>query len=563
MTNIVKRGVHAVELRQPDGRPASFWANRDLLPVPVKERQWTAVSYLTFWIADSFNINTFMIASSGIALGMTWWQCWLAVWVGYGLSALFLAANAYAGAEYHIIFPAYIRASFGVIGGVWPALNRAFMACVWYGTQAWLGGQAVYCLILAIWPSFARLHNGIPSSGTDTAHFLCFFLFSLVSLVPIWFPIHQIRHLFSLKAIVAPVAGIALFAICIGKAHGAGELMHAKATVGGSTLAWAFLGSAMGSVANMATLITNSVDFASRARRPSDVVWPQIISLPVCFAITSLFGILIGSATKEIFGTFVWNPLDVMEALLEKYPTHAMRAGVALISIGFVIAQLGTNIAANSLSAGCDLTSILPRFLNIRRGGYIAALIGFCICPWNFFTSSSNFTTYLSAYSVFLSSICGVMMSHYFFVVRRRIKVADLYTFSKDGIYHYSCGFNLRAFAAYVAGIMINVVGFAGAVGAKVPLAAERIYTLSFFTGWPTAALVYYVLCRVFPIPIPTEEEMLEVPAALVNSHSVGVQVSTGKVVSRDDAGSYAGYDGEKDDKLDGDERASGTVEVV
>lgn len=56
---------------------------------------------------------------------------------------------------------------------------------------------------------------------------------------------------------------------------------------------------------------------------------------------------------------------------------------------------------------------------------------------------------------------------------------------------------------------------------------------------------------------------MLEVPAALVNSHSVGVQVSTGKVVSRDDAGSYAGYDGEKDDKLDGDERASGTVEVV
>lgn len=82
-----------------------------------------------------------------------------------------------------------------------------------------------------------------------------------------------------------------------------------------------------------------------------------------------------------------------MEALLKKYPTHAMRAGVALISIGFVIAQLGTNIAANSLSAGCDLTSILPRFLNIRRGGYIAALIGFCICPWNFFTSSSNFTT--------------------------------------------------------------------------------------------------------------------------------------------------------------------------
>lgn len=205
----------------------------------------------------SSSCSTFMIASSGIALGMTWWQCWLAVWIGYSLSGLFLAANAYAGAEYHIIFPAYIRASFGPILGIWCTLNRGVMACVWYGTQAWLGGQAFYTLILSIWPSFRHLHNGIPSSGTDTAHFICFFLFSLVSLGAIWFPIHQIRHLFTLKAYAAPAAGIALFAICIGKAHGAGDLIHAKATVGGSTLGWAFVGSATGSIANMATLITN------------------------------------------------------------------------------------------------------------------------------------------------------------------------------------------------------------------------------------------------------------------------------------------------------------------
>jgi nucleobase:cation symporter-1, NCS1 family len=48
---------------------------------------------------------------------------------------------------------------------------------------------------------------------------------------------------------------------------------------------------------------------------------------------------------------------------------------------------------------------------NIRRGGYIAAIVGFAICPWNFLSSSTNFTSYLSAYSVFLSSIAGVMVS--------------------------------------------------------------------------------------------------------------------------------------------------------
>lgn len=86
---------------------------------------------------------------------------------------------------------------------------------------------------------------------------------------------------------------------------------------------------------------------------------------------------------------------------------------------------------------------------------------------------------YLSAYSVFLSSICGVMMSHYFFVVKRRIKVADLYHFGDDGIYKYWKGMNLRALVAYLAGILINVVGFAGAVGAEVPLAAQRSESLS------------------------------------------------------------------------------------
>ena len=85
------------------------------------------------------------------------------------------------------------------------------------------------------------------------------------------------------------------------------------------------------------------------------------------------------------------------------------------------------NISANSISAGCDLTSLMPRYIvrcfelisrtpilsiiqNIRRGGYIAAIVGICILPWNFLKSSNEFTNYLSAYSVFLSSIAGVMV---------------------------------------------------------------------------------------------------------------------------------------------------------
>ncbi|KAH7906987.1 permease for cytosine/purines, uracil, thiamine, allantoin-domain-containing protein, partial [Hygrophoropsis aurantiaca] len=159
-----------------------------------------------------------------------------------------------------------------------------------------------------------------------------------------------------------------------------------------------------------------------------------------------------------------------------------------------------TNISANSVSAGCDLTALFPRFINIRRGGYIAAIVGLCMCPWNLLKSSNNFTNYLSAYSVFLSSIAGVMITEYYIIRKGLYKVSDLYKTDKESWYWYTYGVNFRAYAAYIAGILINVVGFAGATGRSVPLAATRIYELSFFTGFGVSAVVYYALNRIFPV---------------------------------------------------------------
>ncbi|GAA5837248.1 hypothetical protein JCM11251_004945 [Rhodosporidiobolus azoricus] len=520
-----KRIVRVLEVDGAKG--SSYLVNADLLPVPPKHRLWSAVNFYAFWLADSANLSTFMIASSMIGAGMTWWQAWLAVWVGYGIAAVFLVLNAIPGARYHIIFPSYARASWGVYGAMWPVLNRTVCAIVWYGVQAWIGGEATYILIRSIWPSYARLPNGIPSSGTDTAHFVSFFLFSFVSLFAIYFPMHSIRHLFTVKAIVTPAAAFALLGWTVSRGGGGSLLSSPKATISGSTLGWTFCAQTMACLANMSTLVVKfvltAVDFASRASKPSDVVLPQLIAMPFCFAITSLIGIIIASSTESIFGEFVWSPLDVMNGFLEQSNSSGTRAGCAFISIGFIVAQLGTNISANSLSAGCDTTALLPRFMNIRRGGYLAALVGFCVCPWNLASGSNAFGNYLSAYSVFLSSIAGVLITHYYLCAKQRVKVADLYRQEKEGLYHYKWGINFRAVAAYISGLLMNVVGFAGAVGNDVPLAATRIYQLSFFTGFGVSALVYFLLCKLFPIPIPTDEELDEpvdvAPAVLAPAH--------------------------------------------
>lgn len=74
--------------------------------------------------------------------GLSWWQAWICVWVGYFLCSCFVCLSGRIGAVYHISFPVVSRASFGIWGGLWPVLNRVVMAVVWYGVQGYIGGRA-------------------------------------------------------------------------------------------------------------------------------------------------------------------------------------------------------------------------------------------------------------------------------------------------------------------------------------------------------------------------------------------------------------------------------------
>nr|POE47813.1 uracil permease [Quercus suber] len=496
-------------------------ANYDLKPVEPERRQWRSRNFIAFWIADSFNINTWMIASASIsadpANALSWWQSWLCVWIGYSIAACFICLTGRIGAKYHISFPVVSRSSFGIWGSLWPVLNRAGMACVWYGVQAWIGGTCVYLMIRAIWPSWDNYgddgsRNTMSlSSGTNTRDFVSFFIFWLCSLPFLWFPVHKIRHLFTVKAYFVPAAGISFFIWAIVRAHGIGPIVHQKSTAVGSALAWAIVKGIMSSIANFATLIVNDPDFARFARRPNDALWSQLFTIPIGFAVTSFIGIIVSSSSTVIYGKPIWSPLTLLQNFLQdENVSGATRFGVFVIAAAFALAQLGTNIAANSISAGTDMTALLPRYLNIRRGSYICAIIGLVMCPWNLLKTSNSFTTYLSAYSVFLSSIAGVIISDYYFVRKGYLQTRDLYSAQSNGPYYYTWGIHWRGYAAYIAGILINVVGFAGAVGTPVPIGATYLYNLNFFCGFIVSSGVYYLLCRISPIPA-TSDIWLEV----------------------------------------------------
>lgn len=114
-------------------------------------------------------------------------------------------------------------------------------------------------MIASIWPSFGQKDSltGPIALGGTVNYLIAFIIFWLCSLPFLWFPVHKIRHLFTVKAIVAPAGGIALFIWAIIRAKGIGPIVHQPATASGSKLAWGIIAGIMSSVSNFATLIVN------------------------------------------------------------------------------------------------------------------------------------------------------------------------------------------------------------------------------------------------------------------------------------------------------------------
>lgn len=487
----------------------SFLYNYDLRPVEEERRVWSWYNYLWFWLADCFNISTWQVAATGMQLGLNWWQCWLTVWIGYGFAGAFVVLSSRVGATYHLSFPVSVRASFGIFFSMWPIINRVVMAIVWYAVQAYLGGSTVSLMLRSVFGRDLneRIPNHFGSSNATTYEFMCFFIFWVGSIPFLLVPPHKLRHLFTVKAALVPFAAFGFLIWAVKKSHGKIALGSLNDNAPhGSAFSWVFVRSMIGCLANFATLIVNAPDFSRFSKTPMSSLWVQLLAIPFLFSITCLIGIIVTAAGYELYGINYWSPIDVLAQFLDTTFTRGTRAGVFLISFVFTIAQLGTNISANSLSCGTDMTALLPKYINIKRGSLFCAAMALCICPWNLLASSNKFTMALSAYAIFLSSIAGIACSDYFVVRRGYLKLTHLYSNQKGSFYMFNnrFGINWRAAVAYICGIAPNLPGFIGTVGAPQVTVSDRaleLYYLNYWVGFFISAIIYVTLCHFFPVP--------------------------------------------------------------
>src|SRR5205807_5444776 len=121
------------------------------------------------WIGMSVVITTYTLASGMMTQGMNWWQAMMTILLGNTIVLIPMILNAHAGTKYGISFPVLCRAAFGTTGANVPALLRAFVACGWFGIQAWIGGNAIYKILAVFWPALASgsVDHFLGTTGTQ------------------------------------------------------------------------------------------------------------------------------------------------------------------------------------------------------------------------------------------------------------------------------------------------------------------------------------------------------------------------------------------------------------
>ena len=226
-----------------------------------------------------------------------------------------------------------------------------------------------------------------------------------------------------------------------------------------------------------ATVSLNIPDFSRFARSQRAQVMGQAMALPTTMTLYSLVGVLVTSATVVIYGSAIWDPVQ----LLSRF--HSPLA-VVISLIAILLATLNVNIGANVVSPANDFSNLWPRKISFKTGGVITCIMGIAIMPWRLLDNYKTFIFgWLGGYAAFLGPVAGIMICDYWVIRKRTLLVDDLYL--RGGAYEYSAGFNWRAVGALALGAAVALVGLV-----VPPL--RFWYDYSWFVGFIVSFASYY-----------------------------------------------------------------------
>ncbi|EFR00304.1 uracil permease [Nannizzia gypsea CBS 118893] len=496
---------HAVTLSSQTDKAVSVWINDDIRPLPPSRRTWSTLTFVGWWSVWQLSLTNWQLGAALVASSLSVWQTMIAVILGRIIAAIVAVMIGYIGAEWHIGFPVYSRVIWGIFGAIIPTVIRIGLTIVGFAFQSYTGGLCVSAILAAIFPSFNNMRNTLPESAhVTTQQIIGWALFNIIS-IPMLYrrPERSEKLMIGMNVIsFASLLGIMIWSLSYAK--GAGDLIHQSSNLqGSSALGFGILQGTTTVVGTVSIALTSQMDFSRFARKPSDQVFGQWFTFIIIGSVMPLFGCLTSSATQKIYGEPLWNPPTILAMWLQRDYSSTSRAAAFFAGLGLVSSQLALTVVDNGYSVGMDLSGLLPKYINIRRGCYVGLILGMALCPWELLASAKTFVSVISSFSIFMAPLCGIHISDYWIVRQRRLKLSDLYHSRPDGIYYYTSGVNWRSIIPWLVGWVPLLPGFIHSIDPTIlmPIGVDRLYALGFPYGLLSSIAAHTVINWVFPPP--------------------------------------------------------------
>jgi len=473
----------------------STLTNADLAPVGPAQRSWAWYHFAALWLGMVIAVPAYMIPAAMLDAGMSALQAVTTVLLGNLVVLVPILLIGHAGSRYGVPFAVLVRSSFGVRGAKLPALARALVACGWYGIQTWIGGSTLLALLNVI------LHqnlNGapLPWLGIGIGQLTAFVVFWLMQIIFVTKGLDAIRKFETWTAPLKILVCLGLVWWAVQSAGGAGPILARPSEFipGGVKqgqfwpVFWPIFTAMSG---YWGALALNIPDFTRFARTQKDQALGQAIGLPGPMALLALVSVIVTSATVIIYGHAIWDPVKLSGNI----------GGIGVM-IGLVIITIDTisvNIAANLVGPAYDFSSLWPRRITYRIGGYITVALGALIAPWKLLATTQGYIfVWLTGYGALLGPIAGIMIADYWIIRRTQLDVPALY--AVQGPYSYISGWNPAALIAFAVPVLLNLPGFlhsaAPAIFGNIGSFWTSLYNYAWFLGVGLALILYTALMR-------------------------------------------------------------------
>ena len=439
-------------------------SNWELASVNPNDKNWDWKDLFCFWGCNIQSVIGFsLIASLYLVYELNVFVVLFGTLIGSILVYFLANLIGKPSQKYGLPFPVILRSSLGIKGAKYISLFRALVGVFMFGIQTYFLSRLFSFLVRILFFSF-------DSTSLDHDIFLIFLLgLNIIDWVAFTLSIYLQALLFSKShqfnrsiirfSAITVYLGMLIFFLTV-------FLYDVKVT--SAAFVDIFSINNLFNKTNMVPLLTvagtvfayfsivivNFGDFSRYVKNENELKNGNL-SLIINLLIFSFFAIFI------VIGVdiFLNKNLENMERILTN-PTDIIgkidNTELTIIVLFFIVfSSASTNLIANYVPTQNVLLNIMPMKLNLKTSAVIIALLGFIIgIFWLPLLSQIGILSFIDTFASFFGPFFGIIIVDYYIIKKNNLINKDIFSANKEGAYHYSSGWHIKAVYSLVIGFV-------------------------------------------------------------------------------------------------------------